>query len=166
MVSEENLWMLEDNFEQSFAQIINRDGVNNVYASRQGLQMEVPCVEIAFNVGQVTEKRRHAFPDTTRKPCYSGWVGSTVEFTVKTNRSADVISAQHKVMLSKIRKNCQMFHLLVTWPDTIGSQANTIADIREVGSKYSVDSDNNLDVTVITFWLMHNLIDSAFPSDI
>lgn len=163
IVSEEELFMVEDAYEQSFQQIISRDGVQNAYRSRQGLEMETPCVEIKFLPGQVTEGYRHQIRPGLA--AYAAWKGSVLQFTIKTNRGSEN-AFQHKIYLAKIRKNCQMYNLLTTWTATQGTRAHAIADIREQGSQHSVDNDNNIDVTVISFWVMHNLKDSAWPTNI
>lgn len=169
IVPEEKLWQVEIAFESAFKQILNRDGIANAYISRSGLQMETPCVEVRFTPGSNTEKRRHIYKnDLTVYPPYSGWIGSLLEFTVKTNRGSETAS-QHTIYLGKIRKNCSIAHLLRpnvgTWYNTEASGYNGISDIRESGGESnSLDNDNDHDITIVRFSVMHNLIDAAFPN--
>lgn len=162
-VSEEKLWMVEDAFELSFKQILINDGASNSCCSREGLELQTPSIEIKFLPGKVTEGYRHALPGGKRF-AYAAWKGSTLTLTIRTNRKSN--AAMHKVLIAKVRKNCQYYNLLKSWPGTEGAATQAIADIREAGCSHSLDSDNDFDVTVMTFNLMHNLKESAWPTNI
>ncbi|MFA7301870.1 MAG: hypothetical protein WC069_06190 [Candidatus Shapirobacteria bacterium] len=159
-ISEEELFMVENAFEQSFKQILNRDGIANVNLSRSSDSEATPGITITFLTGQVTEGYRHSL-GSDRVPAYAAWKGSQLIFQVITHRQNN--ADQHKIYLSKIRKNCQMYNLLRTWPTTQGARAHAIADIREHGQTHAISDDNDFDTTAMTFWVMHNLKNDAWP---
>jgi hypothetical protein len=163
-VSEERLWEVESDFEKAFQQLLTQAGIANAYRSREGTEIQTPCVEIAFMLGEATEGYRHILKDingSPQRPAYAGWKGSQLQFIVTTNRGTN--GSQHKVFISKVRMQCQYYNLTRYWPGCTDAIAHAIADIRDKGTSYSLDSDNNFDITTMTFQVMHNLKDAAWP---
>ncbi len=127
--------------------------------------MATPCVEVTFLEGQVTNEYRHLLKSfVPQATAYQSWKGSVMQFRIITHRQNN--ASQHKVYIAKVRMNCQRYKLATTWPATGAANVHAIGDIRGTGSTHVVDTDNDFDITTMTFWMMHNLKDSAWPLDI
>lgn len=156
----EQLFQVETAYEMAFQSILQNAGIEKVFRSRENREAQSPYVEVRFICGAVSEKRQH-FVNKDTPLIYSGWFGSQLQFDVTTQRVNN--GDQHKVLLGKIRLECQMFRLVQTWYATDAAERHAIADIRENNSVHTFDTENDIDMTTITFHLSHNLKDDAFP---
>ncbi len=103
----EQIFQVEEYFEKGFQQVFENAGIANVFRSREKRDAQTPWVEVKFLTGTITEKHVHIFaPDNW---VYAAWTGSRLELTVATQRQNN--GSQHKIMLGKLRAECQMYRL-------------------------------------------------------
>lgn len=164
MNSLQSLFFIEQDIEAEFKRILIGGGATeNVYVSREVADMATPWLEVAFDVGRVTRINQHARIDGTNLYYDSTWEGSQLQLKVCTQRKVN--GPQHKLILGRLRS-------LVTYPALCGypdaalawlQPIHAITDIRESGTTHGCDTDNDLDVSTVTFSIVHNIKEGAWP---
>lgn len=152
----QSLFMIEQDLEIEFKRILSAGGVTaNIYRSREGVSEETPWLEISFLVGRI---HGHQYLYADGRKFYDTWVDSRLELKVCTNRGTN--AAAHKVILGRARSIVQLCSLAQTWDQAY----HAITDMREAGTTSGCDTENDLDFSTITFSVVHNIKNDAWPA--
>lgn len=169
-LSDLELLCFEHPIEMAFVAMLKDNGIANCYESRSILEAETPWVEVALITGQpYGPGHAHANGQTGTSSgavSDSAWE-SRLEFTVSSRRTTDHQSAEglsHKRFIGIIRALCRAPVLRHLWPLQSSSSLYGLTGIKEAGSINSFDDEKNLDFTVISFTLRHNINPSAWAS--
>lgn len=152
----QSLFFIEQDLEVEFERILAAGGAaTNIYRSREGANENTPWLEISFLVGRV---HGHQYRYADGRKYYDTWVDSRLELKVCTQRQTN--AAAHKVILGRSRSLVQLSELAQTW----AQQYHSITDIREAGTTHGCDTENDLDFSVVTFSVVHNIKATAWPT--
>lgn len=160
----QSLFFIERDIELEFKRILAGGGAaENIFVSREIEDAQTPWLEVTFVVGRVTRKKQHARVAGTNLYYDDTWEGSQLELKIVTQRKVN--GAHHKLIIGRARS-------LVTIPSLCGypnaqlaflQQYHAITDIREAGTTHGCDTDNDLDYSIVTFSVVHNIKADAWP---
>ena len=161
----QDLFFIEQDIETEFQRLLALGGATaNIYRSRERVDQETPWLEVTFVVGRVTRKKQHQALAGVNLFYDSTWEGSTLELKVCTQRINN--GSQHKLIMGRAR-SLVTFPALCGYPNEAGKWAqefHAITDIREAGTVHSFDTDNDLDYSTVTFSVVHNIKEDAWPT--
>ena len=158
-----DLYKFEDVIEQAMAVLLTANSITNAI-QRGTASAATPRVEIKLVVG--AQDARYYMRGTT--PNYYGtpksWIGN-LTFTIITNRNLN--SSTHTTYRSKIRMLMHNRFSTTYWSSAFLSTNlpyHEIVDHEETGSTEEVQSEDNLDISSITFAIKFAIKDDAWPT--
>lgn len=162
----QSLFFVECDMEVEFRRLLVVGGATpNIYVSRSRTDQATPWLEVLFLVGRVTRKKQHQALTGYNLYFDCAWEGSSLEFKVTTQRQNN--SSDHTAILGRLRS-------LVSLPALCGyptaqsawtQEFHAITDIRENGTTQACDTENDLDISTVTFSVVHNIKESAWPAN-
>jgi len=149
-----------DFVEDALVTILNGKGIT-ANGKRSTAKRKTPCVELNLQTQAVQGQRFTRFPSVPSalvQP-YDTW---TYELKVQCFTDRTVNGTYHPELVGRVRALLQYGWLTLTFTETV-SPYHSITDIRESSAPTDFLSDDNLDVTELTFTGMLNVRAEAWP---
>lgn len=152
------LWQIEDDCEDEFKRLLASVTANIYRSCEKSSEAQTPWLEITFLVGRV-QGHQKSYPCGVNQGIryYDTWIESALVVTVCTQRQNN--NPQHKQIIGRARSLLQLASLAQVWTQPI----HAITDIREAGTQRSVDDENDIDTSIVTFTVCHNIDKDAWP---
>ena len=138
----------ENNFESILASRVSELGFTPAKA-REKTEFTSDTIDVLFEVGEALEgdERIEAF-DTE----YLSYTGTAILIAV-TNRART--EPRHTEILAKLR------WMMLKKNNLLNSQYYRVQDIRAMGTEYTFDGENNLDISTLNYSLVFSIINSG-----
>ena len=151
------IYQVEKHMEDAIASILF-GACSNIYKSRQDRDLASSRIELKAILGENVEHRK-IFPRNGAPPreAFDAWTGA-IEITVATNRSDDAMVDNHSVLLGVIRSRLTNRYFL----DNFSHPIIAITDIRDSGTLDSFMDENNIDISVLSFYTLVNIKPEAW----
>mgnify|MGYP000284708416 CR=1 FL=1 len=156
-VNNVEIYQVEKHMETAIASLLF--GVcTNIYKSRQNRDLASSRVELKAILGENVEHRK-IFPQNGGPPqdAFDAWTGA-IEITVATNRSVDADVDNHSMLLGAVRARLTNRYLRANFTHPIIA----ITDIRDSGTLDSFVDENDIDISVLSFYTLVNIKPEAW----
>ena len=147
----------EDGFLQWLKEVLPPAFERNIFVSRTTRIAETPSVEIKVINGQVLPNHEHVFqnPVNTMYDTFQ----AEMRTTVITNRQTDSEAPSHVELLGRLRAKMQRITLVNNYVNPVV----LIIDSREQGTVDSEDSENTLDISTVSWFIVLQINPSVWP---
>ena len=136
----------ENNFERVLAGRVSELGFTPARA-REKSEFTSDTIDVLFELGEAIEGDDRLQTDNTTE--YLSYNGTAVLIAV-TNRARS--EPLHTEILAKLR------WMMLKKNNLLNSQYYKIQDIRALGTEYTFDADNNLDISTVSYGLIFSII--------
>jgi hypothetical protein len=132
-------------------------GAKLIYPKRSARTADTPRLEVMVITGEAQKDHEHVFQN--KQSVYDSWQ-CELQIKVATNRTSDQNSPTHSALLGRVRAKLQRAVAVAEW-----NQAATVllVDIRELGTIDSFDDGDNLDFSVLSWFLFIQINPDAWP---
>jgi|DEB3_MinimDraft_2_1074329.scaffolds.fasta_scaffold04937_3 hypothetical protein len=148
------LYQVEKHVEAAFRTILEGVG-SHIYVSREQVDIESNRLELKCKLGESIEHRRIF---TNGDQTHDTWEAQ-LEITVASNRGEITHIDNHSALLGETRKRMTLRYS----KHNLTSDVIEITDIRDTGTVDSFSDDNNIDITVLTYYLVVAIRPEAWP---
>jgi hypothetical protein len=156
-VNNVEIYQVEKHMETATASLLS--GVcTNIYKSRQNRDLASSRVELKAILGENVEHRK-IFPQNggPAQEAFDAWTAA-IEITIATNRSVDADVDNHSMLLGAVRARLTNRYLLANFTHPIIA----ITDIRDSGTLDSFVDENDIDISVLSFYTLVNIKPNAW----
>lgn len=148
------LYQIEKHVESAFETMLG--GVaSNIYCSRKQADIESTRLELKCILGENLEHRKYF---TNGDQAHDTWE-SQLQITVASNRGEITHIDNHSALLGATRAKMTLRYS----KHNLTSDVIEILDIRDSGTVDSFNDDNNIDFTVLTYYLVVTIKPEAWP---
>lgn len=145
--------------EEGFREILANVAPNN-YTSRDVNTQASPRTTTLATIGEVAAL--HVHPTTGGNSIYDAFEGE-IEVEVATNRTTESKSNVQYEVIGAVRAAMVDYLVQRNW-----NQQNPlrITDVRPVSAEHTVDTENNLDLTAMKFYILFNVNPDQWPDNL
>lgn len=138
----------------------NGDGTWNVFASRSSRIAETPRIEVKHIAGAPAKDHEKNFINLNQR-IYDTYIGE-LQVIVTTNRTTDQTPNNHVAILGAVRAKMQLVNLRELWPE---ASIWWIVDSREQGTLDSEDSEQNIDISTLSWFFIVQMNPHIVPDN-